>query len=125
MHVESFQVDVTTAADGTATAFSPVLKGSILTIIYTKDGATPFDNGVDFTITAESSGQNLWTQLNVNASATVAPRQPTHAPDGSALLYAAGGTPVSAPIAVAAERVKIAIAQGGNTKLGHFTVIVG
>ena len=117
-------VNVQTAADGTATVYTDVVTGQVASISYVKDGGTPFDNTVDFTITTETTGQGLWTESNVTASKTVAPRQPTHDQVGGAALYAAGGTAVGGPIFACGERVKIAIAQGGNTKLGQFRVVI-
>lgn len=124
MHVQRFSVTVTTAADGTATAYSDAVNGLLQQIRYVKPGSGNFDNGVDFTITIEDTGETLWSESDVNASATRAPRQATHATDGSASLYAAAGEPVEAPIAVTG-RIKIVIAQGGNAKSGtfHFTTI--
>ncbi len=117
---------VTTAADGTVTADSPVrVSGEIHQIEYVKDGANGYANGVDFTITGKKTGINLWTQSDVNASAVVAPRQPTHSQAGVAALYAAGGAAVQARVALANDQVRIAIAQGGNAKTGTFHILVG
>lgn len=121
-----FVVTVTTASDGTATAYSPRgINGVIHQIEYVKDGTTPYTNGVDFTITGEATGVGLWTESDVNASAVRAPRQATHSQVGAALLYASGGTAVSAPIALANDRVKIVLAQGGASKVGAFHILVG
>lgn len=114
-------VTVTTAADGTATAFSDVVTGKLSQIRYV---LVDFDAGVDFTITAEATGEELWSELNVNASATRAPRQATHSTSGVASLYAAAGTAVQDKIALANDRVKIVIAQGGATKTGIFHILV-
>lgn len=123
--MKRYTVSVTTAADGTATAYSPRgVRGKIHQVEYVKPGAGGFDNGVDFTITGEATGVNIWTEANVNASAVRAPRQPTHSQVGAASLYAAGGTAVEAPVALANDRIKIAIAQGGDTKTGTFHVLV-
>lgn len=119
-----FKVTVTTAADGSATAYSPRLAGKVHQIEYVKHGATPFDDGVDFTITGEASGVGLWTESNVNASAVRAPRQATHSQVGAAALYAAGGTAVADKVALASDRVKFVIAQGGNGKIGTFHILV-
>lgn len=119
-----YKVTVTTAADGTAVAYTPRLSGKIQQIEYVKDGSNPYAAGVDFTITGEASGVNLWTQSDVNASAIVAPRQPTHTPAGAAALYAAGGTPVSDKIGLGNDRVKIVLAQGGASKVGAFHIVV-
>lgn len=122
MHVERHVVSVTTAADGSATAYSPTVTGRILAIHYVK---TDFATGVDFTITAEATGETIWTESNVDASATRAPRQATHSTAGAAALYAAGGTAVNDYVALANDRVKIVIASGGNAKVGAFHVVVG
>lgn len=123
MHAKRYTVTVTTASDGTATAYTSAnVNGPVLSIQYVK---TDFDNGVDFTITGETTGLGLWTDTNVNASETVAPRQPVHDQVGAALLYAAGGTAQVDYVYLADERVKIIIAQGGNVKSGTFHVTVG
>jgi len=114
-------VEVTTAADGSATAYTPRFSGVIQQIEYVKKD---FADGVDFAITGEVTGVNLWTEQNVNASATRAPRQPVHSPAGAALLYAAGGTALADKIGIGNDRVKITIAQGGNAKSGKFFILV-
>lgn len=119
-----FKVTVVTAADGSATAFTPRVAGKIHQIEYVKAGAGGYDNGVDFAITGEATGINLWTELDVNASAVRAPRQSTHSQAGVASLYAAGGTAVQDRIALASDRIKIVLAQGGNAKTGAFHFLV-
>lgn len=119
-----YKVTVTTAADGTATAYTPRIAGEIHQIEYVKDGANAYTDGVDFTITGEATGIGLWTEANVNASAVRAPRQATHSQVGVASLYAAGGTAVQARVALASDRVKIVLAQGGNAKTGAFHILV-
>ncbi len=117
-------VNVTTAADGTVTAFSPKFSGMIHQIEYVKDGSNAFADGVDFTITGEATGVGLWTESNVNATAVRAPRQPTHSQVGAAALYASAGTAVNDRIAMANDRVRIVLAQGGNAKVGRFHILV-
>lgn len=114
-------VTVTTAADGSATAYSGVVTGKISTIRYVK---TDFADGVDFTVTAEATGESIWAENDVNASATRAPRQATHSTAGAAALYAAGGAAVNDKITLANDRVKIVIASGGDTKTGTFHIIL-
>jgi hypothetical protein len=120
-HAERHIVTVTTAADGSATAYSPVLTGKLSQIRYVKND---FANGVDFAITAEATGESLWAQSDVNASASVAPRQATHSVAGVAALYAAGGAAVLDKIALATDRIKVVIAQGGDTKSGTFHFVM-
>lgn len=116
-------VSVTTASDGSATAYTDkAVTGRVLSIQYVK---TDYANGVDFAITSETTGQGLWTESNVNASAIRCPRQPTHDAVGVASLFAAAGEPVEDYIFLANERVKIVLAQGGDTKSGTFYVTTG
>ena len=116
-----YAIAVTTASDGSATAYSPYLFGYIQDIQYVK---TDFADGVDFTITAEAYGRTLWAENDVNAAAIRAPRQPTHTTAGVASLYASGGTAVNDKIALSRDRVKVVIASGGATKTGTFIVMV-
>lgn len=120
-----FTVSPTTDGSGDATAYTPPLNGRILAVIYTKDGTSPYATGVDFTLTLAESGQPVWDEDDVDASKTVAPRQPTHASDGTASLYAGGGEPVEDYIWAIDEALQIVIASGGDTKVGEFQVIVG
>jgi hypothetical protein len=118
-----YKITVTTAADGTATAFSPRLAGKIHSIGYVKDGSNGYATGVDFTITTETPGENVWTQANVDASVTVYPRAPISSQAGVASLFAAAGTAVQDKVGIV-DRLKIAIAQGGNAKVGTFHILV-
>lgn len=116
-----YKVTLTTAADGTVTGYTPRCSGELHAIHYVK---TDFADGVDFTITSEATGEQLWTEANVNASKIVYPREATHNNAGVAALYAAGGTGVLARSGLFGDRVKITIAQGGNAKSGTFHVLV-
>lgn len=122
MYAEQYTVTLTTDGDGAATGYTPVVTGRILTVRYVK---TDFADGVDVDVTLEATGEVVWDQDNVNASATVAPRQATHSTAGAALLYAAGGTAVTDYVVAVQDRVKIVIASGGDTKTGAFHVVVG
>ena len=115
------ELTVTTAADGTATAYSPRLSGKIHSIQYVK---VDFADGVDFTVTAEKTGEAILAKANVNASASFYPRAATQDQAGAAALYAAGGTAVVDKIGLANDRVKIVIAQGGIAKSGKFHILV-
>jgi hypothetical protein len=123
-YVERHTVTLVTDASGAAIGYTPVLNGRIHAIQYVKAGSSNYADGVDFTIIAETTGQSLWTDTNINASETVFPRFPTHDGVGAASLYAAGGEPVEDHIAIAQERVKITIADGGDTKTGTFYITV-
>ena len=120
MFVQVIPVTVTTASDGSATTYSAQVNGLLDRIRYAK---TDFADGSTFTITLEDTGESLWTESSVNASATRAPRQATHLnTSGAAALYAAAGTAVLDRIAVNG-RVKIVIASGGATKTGTFYIV--
>lgn len=121
-YFERHTVSLTTAAGGGVTAYTPVVTGKIISCIYTK---TDFADTVDFAITADVTGQNIWTEANITASKTVAPRQATHSEAGVASLYAATGEPVEDHIVVANERIEVAITNGGATKTGSITFVVG
>lgn len=123
-HAERHVVSLTTDASGDAVGYTPVVTGRIQTIVYTANGSTPFDNTADFTITVESTAEAVLSASNVSAGFTKAPRQATHDVAGAASLYAAGGEPVEGHIVVARDRIKIVVAQGGDTKIGQFAVIL-
>ena len=126
MKVERYSVSVTTAADGSATAYSPTITGAISSIAYVADGVNPYAATVDFAITVESTGQDLWTQSDITASGTRAPRQVTHQQDGTDRFYtgSAANHSVADLICVANDRIKIVLAQGGNAKTGQFILTV-
>lgn len=125
MHAERHSVALTTAADGSATGYTPNVTGRILGVHYVKDATTPFTDGVDFTITVESTGEAVLTLTNQNASANFYPRVPVDDEAGADALFAAGGTKLRDAVVVANDRVKIVVAAGGDTKNGTIIVIVG
>lgn len=125
MSMRRYRVSVTTASDGSATAYTPRTSGRVHQMEYVKPTSGGYDDGVDFTITGEATGVNLWTESNVNASAVRAPRQPIYSQAGVAAVYGGvSGSAVQDLIALASDRVKIVLASGGNTKVGVFHVLV-
>ena len=74
-YVQTHRVTVTTDGSGDATAYTPHVTGLISQIRYVK---TDYADGVDFVVTNDTTGEVIWDQDDVNASATVAPRQATH-----------------------------------------------
>ena len=79
---------------------------------------------MDFTITADATGESIWTESNVNAATSRYPTAPTHTGAGAPVLYASGGTAVTRKVALSRDRVKISLAQGGNAKSGSFTIVI-
>lgn len=122
MYAERHVVNLTTDALGAATGYTPVVSGRVIAVRYVK---TDFDNGVGFTVTAEGTGETIWAEAAVNASATRAPRQAVHSTAGAAALYAAGGAAVTDHIVLSQDRVKIVVNAGGNVKTGAVHVVIG
>ena len=119
--IRRFEVTVVSDGAGAATAYTPYLSGFVQAVHYIK---TDYTDGVDFTITAEATGETIWTQVDVNAAAVKAPRQPTHSTAGVAALYVAAGTAVNSMVALGRDRIKIVLASAGATKTGKFIFII-
>ena len=123
IHGKKAVIDLTTAVGGAASAYTHALTGKIAQITYVKDGSNGFANGVDFDVTVETTGQVVWDQDNVNATATVAPRQPTHTTAGVAATLD-GTVAALDKIALAEERLLISVANGGDGKAGRFVIVL-
>jgi hypothetical protein len=124
MTIRRFVVPVVTDGDGDAEEYSPVLSGNLISIRYVKPGSGSYTDGVDFALTSEATGATLWAEDDVNASATRHPRAATHSTAGAAALYAAAGEAVFDKIALGRDRVKIVVADGGDTKSGTFHITI-
>lgn len=118
-YVKRHHKTVTTAADGSATVYTGEITGKIVSITYTK---TDYDAGVDFAITGEDSGIDIWSQNDVNSTVTVAPKMPTHTQAGVANDTA--GDVLLSDIYIAQERIEIKITGGGSANVGDFDIIV-
>lgn len=121
-YAERHVVTIVTDGAGAGIGYTPVVTGEIRQIVYVK---TDYAAGVDFDLTLESTGEVIWDQDNVNASAVLAPRMATHSTLGAAALYAAAGLPVLDRVVAVRDRVKIAVTNGGASKTGVFHVVVG
>lgn len=116
MYIRRVTITATTDAAGAATVYSARITGKLLGIVYVK---TDFATGVDFTITSEATGETVWTQANVDASAVKYPRR---------LVQDTVGVDIAATydsIYLGNDRVKIVIATGGITKTGTFYLLMG
>lgn len=120
--VNKVSVAVTTDASGDVTAFSEVVTGRLLSVSFTD---TDLADTADFTITTDRDAQALLTVSNIASSTTWHPRQATHGKDGTASLYAAAGEPVESDIPIFRDRIKVVVAQGGDTKTGSFSFWLG
>jgi hypothetical protein len=103
------------------TAYSPWISGYIESVQYVK---VDYTDGVDFTITADQTGESIWVDTNINASEVVRPRAATHSTAGVAALYAGSGVAVNDRIALSRDRVKVVLAQAGANKTGTFVITV-
>jgi hypothetical protein len=117
-------VSVTTDGSGDATAYTPPVNGEIASITYVKPGAGSYTDGVDFTVTNETTGASIWTGTNVNATVEILPRKATVTEAQAAALYASGGVAVLDKIPIARSRIKIVVASGGATKTGAFHFVI-
>lgn len=122
MRVESYKASIATDAQGDATVYTTELNGLLRQIRYLK---TDFADGSTITVTNETTGESIWAETGVNASATRAPRQATHTIAGAAALYAGSGVAVLDLIAIANQRLKIVVASGGATRTGTLWFIYG
>ena len=108
-------IAVTVDASGDCTAYTEPIWGWVASIAYVK---TDYADGVDFTITGETTTIRLWTDTNINATETVFPRVVEN-------LGTTGAAQTTVtPIVLAGERIKIIVAQGGVSKVGTFNIIV-
>lgn len=121
MPTREYQISVTSDGSGDATVFSRRLTGRIQSIAYTR---IDFAQIVDFTISAESSGTNVWTESNVDADKTVSPCQPSHDQAGNPAVYVEAGEAVLTPIHLVKDRLKFVIKQAGSNNTGTFVVVV-
>ncbi len=119
-----FTVVATSDGSQVGTHYTPYISGYIESVQYVKAGSGGYTDGVDFTITADETGENIWTDTNINASEVVRPRAATCTTAGVAAAYASGGEPVNDRIALGRDRVKIVLAQAGASKTGTFVVTV-
>lgn len=119
MAIRKHTVTLVTNGSGAATGYTGYLSGYVESIQYVK---TDYANGVDFAITADATGEGIWTESDVNSAVIKHPRAATHSTAGVAALYAGSGTAVNDRIALGRDRVKIVLAQGGDTKTGTFVI---
>lgn len=124
--VDLHRIDITTDSSGDFTINTVDIFGAVLQYRYVPDGTSPLATGADLTIAGGTTGIVVASQTNIGTSAfTKAPRQATHATDGTASLYAAAGEPVEDCIWVAGEHLTVTIAQGGDTKSGTLWIWTG
>ncbi len=121
MAARRFTVPAVGDASGDGTFYTPYLSGFVESIAYVK---TDYADTVDFTITADVTGETIWTESNITASTIRHPRAATHSTAGVASVYVAAGSAVLDHVALGRDRVKIVINTAGVSKTGSFIVTV-
>ncbi len=119
-----FRVVATSDGASVGTHYTPYVSGYIESVQYVKADSGGYTDGVDFTITLDATGENVWTDTNINASEVVRPRAATHTTAGVASLYAGSGEAVNDRIALGRDRVKIVLAAAGASKTGTFVITI-
>lgn len=122
MHVEIIETTLTTATGGGVTGYLPsvgALTGKVASVQY-----VPAATGVvlastaDFTVASERTGETIWAESNIAAAKTVRPKRAGSSASG----VTATGAALTEDILIQNDRIKIAVAQGGNTKQATFRV---
>ena len=124
-YIANLTVTLTTDASGDASGFTQIGNGRILRVEFVKPGSGGFATTVDFTITTDSGSLAVLSVSDVTASTAWHPRQPTHDTSGVASLYASSGEPVESDIPIFNDRIKVVVAQGGDTLVGTLNILVG
>ena len=112
-------VTIVSAADGSGTGYTAAMvSGYVQAVVYDK---TDYADTVDIAITGETNGETVLALANQTTSGRWRPQNIKHdSADGTT-----EGTSKSLKPCIVNERVKIVIAQAGDTKTGAFTIIWG
>jgi hypothetical protein len=118
MKLSRFTVNVTTDDQGDAVAYSPQCNGLVRTVEYVKPTSDGLDAATDIDIIADVSGAVIWTNDDLSDSKVIHPLAPAQDNTGADIVGA------YAPICLADERIKITVANGGNTLSGQFVFTI-
>ena len=121
-YIQRYVVTVTTDEKGDGVGYTPAVTGKVSAIRYVKDFSNAYSDDAYVVVTAEATGERI-LEVDLNASATFAPRQVTHTTEGVQADYASS-YPVLDSICLANDRIKIAVSNGGDTKDGTFHVVI-
>jgi hypothetical protein len=121
MTIRRFVVPMTVDAAGDGIFYTPPIHGELVSIRYVK---IDFADGIDFVCTLETTGETVWAEDTLNASATRYPRAASHSTAGVAALYASGGVAVLDRIGIGGDRIKIVVDGGGVSKSGTLHVTI-
>ena len=118
VRVETIPLSTNGSGAGSATA---ELQGEILEIVNPSTALNAGTATLDITVARAADSQTILAVSDTDGPWRRAPRQATHATDGSASLYADTGEPVEGPIPVSGE-ITVTVAQGGASKSGSLLV---
>jgi hypothetical protein len=118
MKLSRFTVNVTTDDHGDAVAYSPQCNGLVRTVEYVKPTSDGLDAATDIDIIADVSGAVIWTNDDLSDSKVIHPLAQAQDNTGADIVGA------YAPICLADERIKITVANGGNTLSGQFVFTI-
>ena len=114
MKLSRFTVNVTTSALGAAVVYSPQCNGLVRTVEYVKPTSDGLDAATDIDIIADVSGAVIWTNDDLSVSKVIHPLAPAQDNRGADI------TGAYATICLADERIKITVADGGDSLSGTF-----
>ena len=114
MKLSRYTVNVTTSALGAAVVYSPQCNGLIRTVEYVKPTSGGLDVATDIDIVADVSGAVIWTNDDLSASKVIHPLAQAQDNTGADIAGA------YAHICLADERIKITVANGGDSLSGTF-----
>lgn len=115
MAIKKSQINVTLNGSGALDQNSKKITGKLISIRYAKGN---FSDGVDFTITNLTSGETLWAEENVNASAIKVTKSPIHLGSTGAAIASQYDY-----FYLANESVRFVVANGGDSKIGSFIIV--
>lgn len=115
-------VTITTTSGGAATVYiGDQLRGYLVALIYTPGGDSGLDTGADLTVTCNNTGIPILTKVNLGTGTSYL----FPAARGTLSDNATGGlgTAPFAQIPLVREKIKVVVAQGGDTKTGTIQAI--
>lgn len=118
MKLSRFTVNITTDDQGDAVAYSPQCNGLVRTVEYVRPTSSGLDAATDIDIIADVSGAVIWTNDDLSASKVIHPLAQAQDNTGADIVGA------YAPICLADERIKITVANGGDTLSGQFVFTI-
>lgn len=118
------QIAFTTDASGDAVVTAQSERGALVGIVYEPDDTDTPAAGTTLKVEGVQTDRVVLNAVNVGATRKeYSPRFPTHDPDGTVIEHEATASPVSEPMRLANEQLKLTVASGGNAKKGVVTLL--